>query len=114
MNVLVVGRGGREHSMVMKLARSDQLDQLYVATGNDGMKDEATFVAIDATDVDQLVTFAKTNAIDFTIVGPENPLMLGIADRFQEENLTIFAPKKEAAMLEGNKSFAKAFMKRHN
>ncbi|HLR79268.1 MAG TPA: phosphoribosylamine--glycine ligase [Bacillota bacterium] len=114
MNVLVVGRGGREHSMVMKLATSDQIDQLYVAPGNDGMTDVATCVAIDETDVDQLVTFAQTNAIDFTIVGPENPLMLGIADRFQEENLTIFAPKKEAAMLEGSKSFAKAFMKRHN
>src|SRR5699024_7193167 len=114
MKVLVVGRGGREHSMVMKLATSDQIDQWYVALGNDRMTDVSTGVAIDETDVDQLVTFDETNAIDFTIVGHENPLMLGIADRFQEENLTIFAPKKEAAMLEGSKSFAKAFKKRHN
>src|SRR5699024_650053 len=99
MNVLVVGRGGREHSMDMKLATSDQIDQLYIASGNDGMTDVATCVAIDETDVDQLVTFAQTNAIDFTIVGPENPLMLGIADRFQEENLTIFAPKKDASKI---------------
>ncbi|HEX6594103.1 MAG TPA: phosphoribosylamine--glycine ligase [Bacillota bacterium] len=114
MNVLVVGRGGREHSMLMKLSTSDQIDKLYAAPGNDGMADVATCVDIDEMDLNQLVTFAKTNDIDFTIVGPENPLTLGIADRFQEENLAIFAPTKDAAMLEGSKSFAKAFMKRHD
>ncbi|MUK88438.1 phosphoribosylamine--glycine ligase [Ornithinibacillus sp. L9] len=113
MNVLVIGRGGREHSMVMKLAESDQIDHLYVAPGNGGMEDDATCVPIEETDFDSLVDFAKKNAIDFTIVGPENPLLLGIANRFKEENLSIFAPTKEASLIEGSKSFSKAFMKRH-
>lgn len=113
MKVLVVGRGGREHSIVTKLAESKQIDELFIAPGNDGMLEQATCVAIDETDIDGLVQFAKDKEIDFTFVGPENPLSLGIADRFVEEDLTIFAPKKEAAMLESSKSFAKEFMKRH-
>lgn len=112
MNVLVIGRGGREHSLVKKVRESHQLDNLYVAPGNGGMESEATCVPIEENDIAGLIAFAKENA-DMTIVGPENPLMLGIANRFREEDLAIFAPTKEAAQLEGSKQFAKAFMNRH-
>src|SRR5699024_865335 len=113
MNVFVIGRGGREHSLVKKIRESNQLDTLYVAPGNGGMEREAICVPIEETDIDGLTAFAKDNAIDLTIVGPENPLMIGIANRFREENLVVFAPTKEAAQLEGSKQFAKSFMNRH-
>lgn len=114
MNVLVVGRGGREHSMVMHLAKSERINHLYAAPGNGGMVNDATCVSIDEMDIEKLVAFAKDNDIDLTIVGPENPLNAGIANRFHEEDLKIFAPTKEAALLEGSKSFAKQFMDKYD
>src|SRR5699024_6425311 len=114
MNVLVVGRGGREHSIVMKLVESSKVTKVYAAPGNGGMVGNATCIPIDETDIDRLVDFVKNNSIDFTIVSPETPLDLGIANHFQVEGLPIFAPTKEAALLEGSKSFAKEFMKRHH
>src|SRR5699024_10407095 len=97
MNVLVIGRGGREHRMVKKIRESSKVDRLYVAPGTGGMTVEATCVPIEESDRDGLVPFAKENPIDMTVVGPENPLMMGIANRFHEEELPIFAPTKEAA-----------------
>lgn len=114
MNILVVGRGGREHSMVMKLAASEQVKNVYAAPGNAGITKQATCIAIDEMDFDGLIHFAKENAIDLTIVGPENPLNAGIADRFQKAGLAIFAPMKAAALLEGSKDFAKQFMTKHD
>lgn len=114
MNILVVGRGGREHSIVMKLAEDNKVDQLYATPGNGGIADVATCVKIDEVDIDRLVEFAKTNRIDLTIVGPENPLLAGIANRFHEENMSIIAPTKEAALLEGSKRFAKEFMQKYD
>ncbi|MFB4168593.1 phosphoribosylamine--glycine ligase [Virgibacillus sp. JSM 102003] len=114
MNILVVGRGGREHSIVMNLAQCNTANQLYAAPGNGGIAKMATCVEISEMDIDRLVEFAKENTIDLTIVGPENPLLAGIANRFQEENLTIFAPTKEAALLEGSKRFAKSFMQKYD
>lgn len=114
MNILVVGRGGREHSIVMELASSKRVTNLYAAPGNGGMEQEATCVAIDEMDIDSLIDFAKEKAIDLTIVGPENPLNAGIANRFQQEGLAIFAPTKEAALLEGSKRFAKEFMQTYD
>lgn len=113
MNVLVVGRGGREHSMVQKLATSSKIKNLYVAPGNGGMKEQATIVPIDEMDIDGLVNFAKEAKIDLTIVGPEAPLNAGITNRFQEADLKVFAPTEEAALLEGSKSFAKEFMMKY-
>ncbi|MGM8364026.1 phosphoribosylamine--glycine ligase [Virgibacillus sp. W0181] len=113
MNILVVGRGGREHSLVMHLEKSSQVDKLYAAPGNGGMDKHATCVNINEMDIDGLVHFAKEAGIDLTIVGPEAPLNAGIADRFQEENLAVFAPTEKAALLEGSKSFAKDFMKKY-
>ncbi|MFD1334742.1 phosphoribosylamine--glycine ligase [Oceanobacillus iheyensis] len=113
MNVLVVGRGGREHTIVKKLKTNTEIVNLYVAPGNGGIANDATCVEIDEMDIDKLCAFAKQNEVDFTIVGPENPLNAGIANKFHEEGLAIFAPTKEAALLEGSKSFAKDFMKKY-
>ncbi|WP_085993303.1 phosphoribosylamine--glycine ligase [Oceanobacillus senegalensis] len=114
MNVLVVGKGGREHSIVLELAKSEKVTNLYAAPGNGGMKEQAICVPIDEMDIDGLIAFAKEEKIDLTIVGPEDPLNEGIANRFQAEGLKVFAPTKEAALLEGSKSFAKSFMKKYD
>ncbi|WP_156856873.1 phosphoribosylamine--glycine ligase [Oceanobacillus sp. AG] len=114
MNVLVVGRGGREHSIVTKLKESEQVTNIYAAPGNAGMAGMAECVAVDEMDIAGLVAFAKEKKCDLTVVGPENPLNAGIADAFQEAGLKIFAPTKAAALLEGSKSFAKEFMKKYD
>lgn len=114
MKVLVVGRGGREHSLMMHLAQSKQVTHIYAAPGNGGMSELGTCIDINELDIEGLVHFAKENKIDFTIVGPESSLNAGIANRFKAEGLTIFAPTEEAALLEGSKSFAKDFMIKYN
>lgn len=114
MKVLVVGRGGREHSVVMHLAKSDRVSQIFCAPGNGGIEELATCVDIDEMDIDALVEFAKKEQIDLTVVGPENPLNAGIADKFIEAGLKIYAPKQNAALLEGSKSFAKQFMMKYD
>lgn len=113
MKILVIGRGGREHSIVTHLKKGNNVAHVYVAPGNAGMAEEATCVPIDELQIDDLVAFAKEQAIDLTIVGPEGPLNEGIANQFVAEGLRVFAPTKEAALLEGSKQFAKDFMKRH-
>ncbi|SFE88885.1 phosphoribosylamine--glycine ligase [Alteribacillus iranensis] len=113
MNVLVIGSGGREHVLAWKLAASPKVEKVYVAPGNPGMENIAECVNIEEKEHDQLVEFAKENQVALTIVGPEAPLLDGITDRFQEEGLKVFGPTKEAALIEGSKSFAKAFMHRH-
>ncbi|MDM5153107.1 phosphoribosylamine--glycine ligase [Bacillus sp. DX1.1] len=113
MNVLVIGRGGREHALAWKFAQSEQVETVYVAPGNEGMKDVATPVAIDENDFDALVAFAKENHIGLTFVGPEIPLMNGIVDRFEEEGLRVFGPNKAAAVIEGSKAFTKELMEKY-
>ncbi len=114
MNILVVGRGGREHTIAWKVAESNLVDTVFAAPGNPGMTSVATIVDIDETDFDALISFAKKEQIELTIVGPEVPLSQGIVDRFEEEGLRIFGPRKEAAIIEGSKSFAKDLMKKYN
>lgn len=114
MNILVVGRGGREHTLAWKFAQSEQTANVYAAPGNDGMTDVATLIDIEESDHDQLVKFAKEKQIDLTFVGPENPLLGGLVDRFEEEGLKVFGPKKAAAFIEGSKSFAKELMQKYN
>lgn len=114
MNILVIGRGGREHAVAWKFSRSESVEEVFAAPGNDGMKDVATLVDIQETDHEKLVQFAKERGIDLTFVGPEASLLDGIANTFQEAGLTIFAPTKEAALIEGSKSFAKDLMKRYH
>src|SRR5690625_2470516 len=110
MKILVVGRGGREHSVVEHVKKSPSVSAIYAAPGNAGIAKIATCIEIDEMDIDRLIQFAKETKIDLTIVGPENPLNAGIANAFKEAGLAIFAPTKEAALLEGSKDFAKQFM----
>ncbi|WP_010529612.1 phosphoribosylamine--glycine ligase [Lentibacillus jeotgali] len=114
MNLLVIGRGGREHSMIMKLAESDKVDAIYAAPGNAGAREAAECVDLDELDIDGLIEFAVKKKVDLTIVGPENPLLTGIADRFREAGLAIFAPEKDAALIEGSKRYAKTFMEENS
>lgn len=108
-----MGRGGREHTLVWKVAQSPKVDTVFVAPGNPGMEDIATLVNIDENDFDRLIQFVKQEQVDLTLVGPEVPLINGIVNRFQAEGLAIFGPTKEAALLEGSKSFAKEIMKKY-
>jgi phosphoribosylamine--glycine ligase len=114
MNILVIGGGGREHALVWKIAQSPKVKKIYAAPGNAGIADLATCVPINADDIDHLVSFAKKENIDLTVVGPEGPLSLGIVDVFEKEGLKAFGPTRKAAELEASKSFAKAVMKKYN
>lgn len=110
MKVLVVGAGGREHALCWRLRRAPSITEVYVAPGNPGMERVARRVPIGVGDIPALLDFARREAIDLTVVGPEYPLTLGIVDRFREEGLRIFGPTAAAARLEGSKSFAKEIM----
>lgn len=116
MKVLVVGGGGREHALAWKLSQSAKVSQIFVAPGNAGTACEAKTqnIAIDAEDIASLLTFAKQQNIDLTLVGPEAPLVDGIVDQFTNQQLPIFGPTAATAQLEGSKVFAKQFMQRHN
>ncbi len=112
MKVLVVGGGGREHALVWKLRQSPRVEKIYCAPGNAGIAREATCVPIKAEDVGGLREFALREGIDLTVVGPEAPLVAGLADSFAEAGLRVFGPVRRAALLEGSKVFAKQFMAR--
>jgi len=114
MKVFVVGSGGREHALVWKIKQNPNVKEIFCAPGNGGISTLATCVNIASDDVLALRDFALQNKIDLTIVGPEAPLVKGIVDIFQKENLKIFGPTQKAAQLEGSKVFAKEFMKRHH
>ncbi len=113
MKILVVGGGGREHALVWKIAQSPLVDTLYCAPGNPGIAQLAECVHIAADEIDALLDFARAEAIDLTVVGPEVPLTLGIVDRFQAAGLEIFGPNRAAARIEGSKSFSKDLMKKY-
>ncbi|MDX5630909.1 MULTISPECIES: phosphoribosylamine--glycine ligase [unclassified Brenneria] len=116
MKILVIGNGGREHALAWKAAQSPLADIVYVAPGNAGTALEPGLSNIDiaATDIPALVAFAQQNQIDLTIVGPEQPLVIGVVDAFRAAGLKIFGPTQAAAQLEGSKSFTKDFLARHN
>ncbi len=114
LNVLIIGSGGREHALAFKIKQSSRVDKLYCAPGNAGIQEIAECVDIKSDEIERLIGFVKERSIDFTIVGPEAPLVLGIVDRFEKENLKIFGPRQCAAQLEGSKVFAKDFMNRRN
>ena len=114
MKVLVVGSGGREHAIVTSVAKSKRVDKIYCAPGNAGIAALAECVPIGAMEFDKLVAFAKEQAIDFTIVGMDDPLVGGIVDVFEAEGLKVFGPRKNAAILEGSKAFSKDLMKKYN
>lgn len=114
MKILVVGGGGREHAIIWRLAQSKKADKIYCAPGNAGIEDLAQCVNIKATDIEALANFAQDKGIDFTIVGMDDPLMLGIVDLFEKRGLKIFGPSKDAAIIEGSKSFSKNLMKKYD
>jgi phosphoribosylamine--glycine ligase len=113
MNVLLVGSGGREHALAWKLAQSPALTTLYAAPGNPGIARHARCVPIAPKAIDDLLTFAERERIDLTVVGPEAPLVGGIADQFESRGLRIFGPRAAAAAIEGSKAYAKGLMDRH-
>ena len=113
MNVLIVGGGGREHALAWKIAQSPKVTALFCAPGNPGTAQVATNVNLQADDLDGLLQFALDQSIDLTVVGPEQPLVLGLADRFQEKRLKIFGPSAKAAQLEGSKAFSKNLMQKY-
>ncbi|MCP2036667.1 phosphoribosylamine--glycine ligase [Planomicrobium sp. HSC-17F08] len=114
MKVMVIGRGGREHAIARQFSQSASVEQVYAAPGNDGMAEDATVTAIDEMDFSALADFAEQQNIDFTFVGPEQPLAGGIVDFFEERGLRIFGPSKAAAQIEGSKAFAKELMKKYD
>ena len=116
MKVLVIGSGGREHALVWKLAQSDLCEKIFVAPGNAGTADEQKTENIDlnAEDLDGLLNFAKNKEIDLTVVGPEAPLVLGLIDLFEKNNLLCLGPNKLAAQMEGSKIFMKDVLKKGN
>jgi len=114
MNVLVIGRGGREHALAWKFAQSDLVGRVFVAPGNPGMIDVAELVELNENDFTGLIDFARSNEVALTFVGPEIPLANGIVDSFREAGLKIFGPSKKAAQIEGSKKFAKDLMKKYN
>lgn len=113
MRLLVIGSGGREHAIAWKLSQSPLIEKIFVAPGNAGTVLEAKLENVPMTSIPDLVTFARQEKIDLTVVGPEVPLTEGIVDTFQASGLRIFGPTRKGARLEGSKSFAKAFMLSH-
>ena len=113
MKVLVVGSGGREHAVIRKLAENPEIDRIFCAPGNGGISVQAQLVEIKATDVEGMVAFAKKEGIDFVVVTPDDPLVLGRADAMEEAGIPAFGPSKKAAQIEGSKVFAKNLMKKY-
>jgi len=113
MKVLVVGRGGREHAICRKISESPIVTQVYAAPGNSGMEDVAELTGIQENEQEELLQFAAENEVGLTIIGPEVPLLEGLADRFEASGLTVFGPRKNAAIIEGSKAFAKELMKKY-
>ena len=114
MRVLVIGSGGREHAICWKLSNEKNVEAIFCAPGNAGIESIAKCISIGENNIDELVSFAKDQNIDLTIVGPEVPLVNGIVDVFESEGLRIFGPNKNCARLEGSKAFSKNFMIKHN
>ena len=114
MKVLVIGSGGREHTIIWKLSQSEKVTKIYCAPGNGGISELAECVPIKVLEFDKLVAFAKENQIDMTVVAPDDPLAAGAVDAFEAAGLKAFGPNKAAAIIEGSKAFSKDLMKKYN
>ena len=114
MKVLIIGSGGREHAIAWKVSQSAKVDKIYCAPGNAGIAQYAECVDIGAMEFEKLAAFAKEHAVDLTVVGMDDPLVGGIVDVFEKEGLRVFGPRKNAAILEGSKAFAKDLMKKYH
>ena len=113
MKLMVIGGGGREHAIIKKLKENPQVEVIYALPGNGGMADDAVCVNIGAKDIPAQVEFAKANQIDFAVVAPDDPLVLGAVDALNEIGIPCFGPKANAAIIEGSKAFAKDLMKKY-
>ncbi len=113
MNIMVVGSGGREHAIIKSLKKNKDITKIYALPGNGGMINDAECVDINAKDLDGIADFAKENKIDFAVVAPDDPLVLGCVDRLTELGIPCFGPKKNAAIIEGSKVFSKNLMKKY-
>lgn len=114
MKVLVIGGGGREHAIIRKLKESSRVSEIYAAPGNGGISADAKCVNIKATDINAMIDFAVKNQIDFAVVAPDDPLVLGMVDAFEKVGIKTFGPNKAAAILEGSKVFSKELMKKYH
>ena len=113
MNIMVVGGGGREHAIIKKLKENQDVTCIYALPGNGGIANDATCVNVAATDIDGIVAFATANAIDYAVVAPDDPLVLGCVDALQEKGIPCFGPNANAAIIEGSKVFSKNLMKKY-
>ncbi len=114
MKVMVVGGGGREHAIIKKLKENKEITEIFALPGNGGMQNDATLVNIGAKDIDAQVEFAKANGIDYAVVAPDDPLVLGAVDALTDAGIPCFGPNKKAAIIEGSKVFSKNLMKKYN
>ena len=114
MKILVVGSGGREHTIIWKMAQSPLVTKLYCAPGNGGISTLAECVPIKAMDIDGITKFAKENMIDLVVVAPDDPLAAGMVDELEKVGIRAFGPNKNAAIIEGSKAFAKDLMKKYS
>ena len=113
MKIMVVGGGGREHAIIKKIKENPAVQTIYALPGNGGMAEDAQCVDIGAKDIDGMVDFAQKNSVDFVVVAPDDPLVLGAVDRLEEAGIPCFGPKANAAILEGSKVFSKQLMKKY-
>ena len=113
MKLLVVGGGGREHAIIKSLKKNPNVTEIYAAPGNGGIAADATCVDIKATNIDAIVAFSVENHIDYAVVAPDDPLVLGCVDALEEKGIPCFGPRANAAMIEGSKAFAKDLMKKY-
>ena len=113
MKLLVVGGGGREHAIIKKLKEKKKVEEIFALPGNGGIAADATCVDIGAKDIEGIVKFAKEQKIDFAVVAPDDPLVLGCVDALQEAGIPAFGPNKAAAIIEGSKVFSKNLMKKY-
>ncbi len=114
MKIMVVGGGGREHAIIKKIKENKDVEKIYALPGNGGMAKDAELVNIGATDIEKAVEFAVENKIDYAVVAPDNPLVLGMVDALEEKGIPCFGPRKNAAIIEGSKVFSKDLMKKYN
>lgn len=114
MKIMVVGGGGREHAIIKKINENKDVEKIYALPGNGGMAKDAELVNIGATDIEKAVLFAVENKIDYAVVAPDDPLVLGMVDALEEKGIPCFGPRKNAAIIEGSKVFSKDLMKKYN
>ena len=112
MNIMLIGGGGREHAILRGLRQNPAVETVYALPGNGGMAQEAVCTGIGATDLDGIVAFAKEHPVDYAVVAPDDPLVLGCVDRLTELGIPCFGPSAKAAIIEGSKAFSKELMKK--